>query len=238
MEIIATTNTHGRSEPPTFFRKNPVRQPHGTIESPRSLSSSAFDAIGTAIVRGVFPPGMRLRDEELKEQLGYSRTPIRDALTRLESAGLVEIAASRFTKVTTWTENEARTTATYVGRLVGIALDATIPILDESTRTALANEWSKVSTPLSHTSRADRVSGAVGSLCRLMSSRVQRVHLDTVRLGLDRALRLAGERVGDLAPARHAASVVAESIRGGYPARADEAARTLMDRLLTETSDL
>ncbi len=42
------------------------------------------------IVRGEYPAGMHLAEDTLAEQFGVSRGPVRDALRRLESEGLVE----------------------------------------------------------------------------------------------------------------------------------------------------
>lgn len=50
-------------------------------------------------MRGVLEPGERLRDGSIAESLGVSRTPVREALRRLEDEGLVESSASRWTKV-------------------------------------------------------------------------------------------------------------------------------------------
>jgi DNA-binding GntR family transcriptional regulator len=44
---------------------------------------------------GAFRPGDRLREAELAAQLNVSRTPIREAIRRLASDGLVEVAPSR-----------------------------------------------------------------------------------------------------------------------------------------------
>ena len=44
-----------------------------------------------------FAPGMQLRDKELAVQLGVSRTPIREALLRLEDEGLVQTKPNRST---------------------------------------------------------------------------------------------------------------------------------------------
>ncbi len=41
------------------------------------------------IIQGKFAPGQRLRDAELAERLGVSRTPVREALLRLEREGFV-----------------------------------------------------------------------------------------------------------------------------------------------------
>jgi DNA-binding GntR family transcriptional regulator len=51
-------------------------------------------------------PGSRLGEVELAERLGVSRTPVREALTRLAAEGLVEIAANRGARVATWTVAE------------------------------------------------------------------------------------------------------------------------------------
>ena len=53
------------------------------------LRDDVYSSIRDAIVNGTFAPGERLRDSELEGWLGVSRTPIREALLRLERAGLV-----------------------------------------------------------------------------------------------------------------------------------------------------
>ncbi len=63
------------------------------------LKDQAYVAIRDAIVDGTLAPGERLRDQELCAWLGLSRTPVREALARLEQDGLVETAPQRFTRV-------------------------------------------------------------------------------------------------------------------------------------------
>ncbi|EPR76943.1 Transcriptional regulator, GntR family [Leifsonia rubra CMS 76R] len=53
------------------------------------LRDDVYASIRDAIVDGTFAPGERLRDTELEKWLGVSRTPIREALLRLERGGLV-----------------------------------------------------------------------------------------------------------------------------------------------------
>ena len=50
----------------------------------------AYEQIYQAIIRGEVKPGDRLRETELAEQIGLSRTPIREAIRKLESDGIVE----------------------------------------------------------------------------------------------------------------------------------------------------
>ena len=51
------------------------------------------DSLREAILSGDFPPGSRLRQEEIAERLGSSRLPVRDALRILEADGLVTLKA-------------------------------------------------------------------------------------------------------------------------------------------------
>lgn len=68
--------------------------PRGAI-----LGDEVYRVLGEAILDGRLPPGERLRDVELAERLGVSRTPVREALQRLERIGLVQVSANRWTRV-------------------------------------------------------------------------------------------------------------------------------------------
>ncbi|WP_146343855.1 GntR family transcriptional regulator [Phaeobacter marinintestinus] len=56
----------------------------------RAPSKDAYTQILEAIDVGVYKPGDRLVESELAERLGMSRTPIREALQRLETQSLLE----------------------------------------------------------------------------------------------------------------------------------------------------
>jgi DNA-binding GntR family transcriptional regulator len=58
-----------------------------------------FDRVLTSVHEGRLLPGQRISDSELAEQLGVSRTPVREALQRLRDIGIIEASASRFTRV-------------------------------------------------------------------------------------------------------------------------------------------
>lgn len=61
----------------------------------RSVVDQVHEELLQRIVAGELPPGSRLRQEALAEELGVSRTPLREALARLVSEGLVELEPNR-----------------------------------------------------------------------------------------------------------------------------------------------
>ena len=74
----------------------------------RSLTSAerALDTLREDILRGALPAGARLGEVELAERLGVSRTPVREALSRLAAEGLVELVPNRGARVASWTVDE------------------------------------------------------------------------------------------------------------------------------------
>jgi GntR family transcriptional regulator, rspAB operon transcriptional repressor len=70
------------------------------MADPEFLVDVAYDAIHAAIVRNELKPGTALSEGALSEQLGISRTPIREALKRLEEERLVRIVPRRGAFVT------------------------------------------------------------------------------------------------------------------------------------------
>ncbi len=56
-----------------------------------TVSEQVYNKIKSAILNGELTPGERIVQEDLTEQLRVSRTPVREALQRLKSEGLVTI---------------------------------------------------------------------------------------------------------------------------------------------------
>ena len=69
-------------------------------DGPRTLAEKAFEALHEAIVSGALAPGERLRITDLAATLGVSHLPVREAIRRLESTGLVEHIPHRGGRVT------------------------------------------------------------------------------------------------------------------------------------------
>lgn len=61
----------------------------------RPLHEEAIDRLRDQIVHGRLGPGERLNERQLCEQLGISRTPLREAIKLLAAEGLVELLPNR-----------------------------------------------------------------------------------------------------------------------------------------------
>lgn len=88
----------GRTQPPAD------QQAKGTL--PKSLSEHAYCRLRDMILMGELPANTPLQERRLAEALEISRTPIREALSRLESEGMVIRQAGRFPMVRQWTVQE------------------------------------------------------------------------------------------------------------------------------------
>lgn len=91
------------------------------------LSDEVYARVGAAIVDGSLAPGRLLRDIELARELGVSRTPVREALQRLERFGLVEIAVGRYTRVSVPDDALRADTAEFTIYVMGNALCMALP---------------------------------------------------------------------------------------------------------------
>lgn len=73
------------------------------------------------ILAGDLAPGERLGEVELAEVLGMSRTPVREALRRLSSQGLVEVEQHKGARVTDWSTDELDQVFVLRAHLEGLA---------------------------------------------------------------------------------------------------------------------
>lgn len=62
---------------------------------PASRADEAYTRLRADILRGTLPPGRKLKFDDLKTKLGFSASPLREALTRLTSDGLVTAIQQR-----------------------------------------------------------------------------------------------------------------------------------------------
>ncbi len=91
--------------------------------APRALlRDDVFSRLRDAIVDGTLAPGEQLRDQELAGWLGVSRTPVREALLRLQQSGLVIAAPHRSTVVSPLDVRATRDAQAVVAAMHGLAV--------------------------------------------------------------------------------------------------------------------
>lgn len=81
----------------------------------------------TRVLRGEIPSGTKLRQESLASEFGVSRTPVREALRKLQASGLVEVAPHRGAVVRAPSAREIREAYIVRAELEGLAAELAVP---------------------------------------------------------------------------------------------------------------
>lgn len=123
--------------------------PHG------SRPEQVYARLRDLIVQGLLSPGSRIIETEIATRLGVSRTPVREALQRLQQEGFVTgtpgAQQSRLT-VAPLTRADVHELLNVVGALEGLgAFEAAT--LDEARRRALAGELREINTEFNRAGR-------------------------------------------------------------------------------------
>ncbi len=87
----------GHADVPSMF---------GELSERRTMTDAVYDQLKTAIVELRIPPGEPLREADIAQGLSVSKTPVREALARLEQDGLVELNSFRSAVVTEYTARD------------------------------------------------------------------------------------------------------------------------------------
>jgi DNA-binding GntR family transcriptional regulator len=97
----------------------------------RGLVDRLAAAIQSRVLSGEIPTGTRLRQETLASEFGVSRTPVREALRKLQASGLVLVEPRRGATVRGPTAREVREAYAVRAQLEGFAAEAAVThILD------------------------------------------------------------------------------------------------------------
>ncbi|MBN9791778.1 GntR family transcriptional regulator [Pseudonocardia sp. TMWB2A] len=150
----------------------------GTRHPARGARSTAYDWIRDEIAGGSLPPGEWIRETQLAEVLGVSRTPVREALYALAAEGVVEIVHNRGARVSAWTVRDVDEVYRLRALLEG-----------EGARLAAVRPSSKVVSALREHDRA--FTTASEQLSRLRAE--GREGSDAAESALDRAVAANGE---------------------------------------------
>jgi DNA-binding GntR family transcriptional regulator len=104
---------------------------------PIPVRERVYGRIKTSILSGHLNPGERLTEEHLARTLGASRTPVREALHRLESEGLIKIRKKRGFVVSRDSKEEVEEIFELRSILEGYALRVTSESVSEETHDRL-----------------------------------------------------------------------------------------------------
>ncbi|AKQ57514.1 GntR family transcriptional regulator [Bordetella hinzii] len=83
-------------------------EPTLPVKAPATIPYFLQEQIRELIIDGTFRPGQPLREQELEQRFGTSRSPIREALRLLELTGLVAHMQRKGFRVRRYTETEIR----------------------------------------------------------------------------------------------------------------------------------
>ena len=128
-------------------------------EGRQLLRDSVFVRIRDAIIDGTLEPGERLLDNELSGWLGVSRTPIREALARLDAAGLVETKPGRYTIVSPIDPRTLADAQAVTAAMNELAVRTAVPLLTDDDLTGMRAANDTFAGAL----RAGDVAGAVAA---------------------------------------------------------------------------
>lgn len=102
-----------------------------------SIREHAYRYLKELILEGEYKPGDRLIERELAAKLNISRTPIREALFRLESQGFVKTVPRKGVVVSNISENEVIEVFTILSSLEVLAAKLAAQRMDEETQKEL-----------------------------------------------------------------------------------------------------
>lgn len=200
----------------------PTPSSHG-VHKRSLLRDDVYESIRDAIVEGTFEPGERLKDPELEKWLGVSRTPIREALLRLERAGLIIAQPGRATIVAPLDPASTASAREIVAAMHELAVRLAVPSLNCTDISGLAEANARFETALED----EDVNLALAADDDFHDVFVQNCGNDMIPSILEQALpllrRVERQRFSSHA-ARHSVGVHAEIIRLSSLGDADGAA--------------
>jgi len=94
--------------------------------SDSTLSQQCYEQLQNEIIEGILIPGQKLKVAPIKERFNIGQSPVREALSRLVSFGLVEIEDNKGFRVSTISESDIRDTYTIFTQIENIALSLAI----------------------------------------------------------------------------------------------------------------
>ncbi len=139
------------------MRASPRRQrlsSIGPLPFQPTVREVAYRRLRQLIVDGTLAPGERIFENELAEQLGISRTPLREAMRQLETEGLVQFTARRGAVVAGLSAAEMREAFQIRATLERLAIQLAGPRLGPAELDQLRRELERMQEALTRGDRA------------------------------------------------------------------------------------
>ena len=119
-----------------------------------SLVEEAYRNLKAAIRDNIFPPGYQGSEQEIALRLGMSRTPVHEAIIRLQEEGMVRVLAKRGVVICSMAPNDVREIYDVIIALEAMAAElvAGMPLPD---RTRIADELDSATSSMEEALRGD-----------------------------------------------------------------------------------
>ncbi|GIH71964.1 GntR family transcriptional regulator [Sphaerimonospora thailandensis] len=100
-----------------------------TTRDKASKAEISYELLRSRILDGTYGPGYRLVMDQLAREIGVSTIPLREALRRLQSDGLVEVVRNIGARVAVFDAHQVEHTLQVLARLEGYATAISAPIM-------------------------------------------------------------------------------------------------------------
>ena len=154
VKFLVVWNNPGRYR---FFMSFPLAELTSATEKKPSLVDDAYAALKEAIRDGVLPPGYHGSEQEIANKLNMSRTPVHEAIIRLQSEGLVKVLSKRGVQVCPISPQDMREIFDVIIALESMAAEL-MAGLPESVRKLRADALEALNTKMAAALRKDDLS--------------------------------------------------------------------------------
>jgi len=90
----------------TLFTMTNLDHIIGRLSNAGNAAETAYAVLREAIITNILTPGARLRADELAKKLGVSKTPVREALRKLQAEDLITVGPGNMLMVKVMTESQ------------------------------------------------------------------------------------------------------------------------------------
>jgi DNA-binding GntR family transcriptional regulator len=211
-------------------------RPRTTLSRRIPFARQVANSLRDMIIRGEVPPGGRIIERALCEQIKVSRTPLREALKLLEVEGLIEISQNRGARIMSFTQTEAQNLFEVIAGLESLAAELAVTRIGATDLAALDDMHERMRA---HYERREKDS--YFDLNSSIHDTIVRVSGNPVLVATHASLMLRARRgryMAILDPFRWQESVGEhEAVMAAFHARDPERARLVWRRHLLRTGE-